>query len=100
MSTRRVELVQGGSGSWRASRCLEALVLREVGGAQQLEQAEEAVDVVVQRYRGEQQHVPPQGRDRRHGAPGRVAGMARRTAQAVGLVDDQQVDPGQDGLLA
>ena len=57
------------------------------------------MDVVVQRYRGEQQHVPAQGRDRRDGTPRRVAGMARGTAQAVGLVDDQQVDPGHDGLL-
>ena len=94
MSTRRVELVQGGRGSGRARRVSRVSVLREIGGAQQLEQAEEAVHVVVEGDRGEEQEVAAQGGDGRHRAPGRAARVAGRAAQAVGLVHHEEVDAG------
>ena len=95
MSTRRVELVHGGSGSGRASRASKLSVFGEVGGPQELQQPEEAVHVVVERGRREQQHVASERGDRRDRAPGRVAGMARRPPQPVRLVDHQQVDAGR-----
>ena len=88
MSMRRVELVQAGSGSWRASRCSKLSALGEVGGAQQLQQAEEPVDVVVERNRGEQQQVPARApraapRRARRGLPGWPAGRRRRWASST-----------------
>ncbi len=71
---------------------LEALGFGEVGGPQQLQQPEEAVHVVVERDRREQQQVASERRDRGDRPPGRVAGMARRPPQPVRLVDHQQVD--------
>ena len=73
---------------------LERLVLGEVGGPQQLEQAEEAVHVVVERDRGEEEQVPAEGGDRRDRAPGRAARVAGRAAQPVGLVHHEEVDAG------
>ena len=76
---------------------LEGLALREIGRAQQLEQAEEAVNVVVEGDRGEQQEVAAQGGDLRHRAPRRAARVAGRAAQAVGLVHHEEVDAGLGG---
>ena len=94
----------GGAGAGRqrlaaGQALLEALALREFLGAQQLEQAEEAVRVVLQRGGGEQQHVVAAGGDRRHRPVGLVAGVAGRPPQVVGLVDHQQVDAGRHRLL-
>ncbi len=73
---------------------LERLVLGEVGGPQKLEQAEEAVNVVVERDRGEEEQVSPERGDRRDRTPGRSAGVPGRAPQAVGLVHDEEVDAG------
>ena len=99
MSTRRVELVHGGNGRPEREALFERLVLREVERPQQLEEAEEPVHVVVERDRGEEQHVPAARGDRLDRAPGRVARVTGRPAQAVGFVDDQQVDAGVDAEL-
>ncbi len=99
MSARRVELVQGGSGSGRARR-VSKLSLGEVGRAQELEQAKIAVHVVVERDRGEQQQVPSEPRDRRDRPPRRMARVPEGVAQAMGLVDHQQIDARVHGSRA
>ncbi len=67
---------------------LEGLVLGEVAGAEQLEQAEEPVHVVVEGDRGEKQEVPPGGGDRappraRPGLPGWPGGRRSRWASST-----------------
>ena len=99
MSARRVELVHGGSGVPCGEARLDAHVLRKVLRPQQLQQPEEPVRVVFERRRAQQQHVAAERRDRRNRAPGRIAGMARRTPQTLRLVDDQQIDAGAHRLL-
>ena len=99
MSTRRVELVHGGSGVPRGEARLEADVLGKLLRPQQLQQPEEAVRVVFERRRAEQQHVAAEGGDRRDRAPRRFAGMSGRAPQALRFVHDQQVDAGLDRLL-
>ena len=83
MSARRVELVQGGSGSRAGEALVERLLLGELLGAQELEQAEEAVGVVLERRGGEQQDVPARGRDGRDG-PVRLVARVPRGAAAGG----------------
>ena len=82
MSSRRVELVHGGSGS-RAARGAPRSP-RPPGsssGPQELEQPEEAVRVVLERRRRQQQHVPA---ERRRWAPtARQAGVAGLAAAAA-----------------
>ena len=99
MSLRRVELAHGGRGTRRASRSSNPSSLGELVGAEDLEQAEEAVRVVLERRGREEQRVPVQARDGRDRAVGGVAGMARGPAQMMRLVHDQQVDSGCDRLL-
>ena len=59
---------------------------------QELEQPEEPVGVVFERGRAQEQHVTTQARDRRDRAPAGVARVARRTAESLRFVHDQQVD--------
>ena len=83
MSTRRVELVHGGSGMPRRKPRLDVDVLRELVRPQQLQQPEEAVRVVLERRRAEQQHVAAERGDRRDGALCRLAGMSAAGAAAA-----------------
>ena len=73
---------------------LEAHVLGELLGPQQLQQPEEAVRVVFERRRAQQQHMAAERGDRRHGAPRRLAGMARRPPQPLRFVHHQEIDAG------
>src|SRR3954462_6672717 len=115
MSTRRVELVQGGGGSpaggpprggagaggeRRAAGqpLVERLLLGEFLRPQELEQAEEAVGVVLQRRGGEQENVAAQGRYGRYPPGLLVARMRLGSPQVLLLVDHQQVDPRRDRL--
>ena len=91
-ASRRARAGRQGLGPREAG--LEGLVLGEIGGAQQLEQAEEAVHVVVERDRGEEQDVPAERGDLCHRAPRRAARVAGRAAQPVGLVHHEEVDAG------
>ena len=103
ISTRRVELVHGGSGTPDASRASTSIPSGKLLRPQQLQQPEEPVRIVFERRRAEQQHVPPERGDWRHRAILRLARMPGRTAQPLRLVDDEQVDarrhrlPGQLG---
>ena len=73
---------------------LDGLVLGEVGGTEQLEETEEAVDVVVEGDGGQQEHVPAEGGDRGDRAPSRASRVPGGTSQPVGLVDHEEVDAG------
>ena len=92
MSARRVALVQGGRGSLPGESRLERLVLGEVRGPEELEEPEEAVHVVVERDRGEEEQVPAERGDRRRRAPGGASRVPGRAAQPVGLVHHEEVD--------
>jgi hypothetical protein len=86
-----------GAGAGRQRRAsaqtrLEADVLGELVGPQQLQQPKEAVGVVFERRRAEQQHVPAERGDRGHGAPRGFAGMSGRAPQALRFVHHQQID--------
>ena len=92
ISARRVELVHGGSGVPLRQACFEGCLLRKFLRPQQLQQPEEAVRIVFERRRAEEQHVAAEAGDRRDGAPAWFAGMSRRTTQALRFVNDEQVD--------
>ena len=72
--------------------------LREFVRPQQLQQPEEAVRVVLERRRAEQQHVAAERGNRRDGAIVRLAGMPAAAPQPLRLVDDEQVDAGRHRL--
>ena len=93
MSTRRVELVQGGSGVARGETGFESSLLGKLLRSQELKQAEEPVRVVFERGRAQEQHVPVRGGDRRHRSPGWLAGMSWWPSQPLCLVHDEQIDP-------
>ncbi len=78
----------------------EILLLAELFGPQELEQAKEAVGVLLEWGRREQQQVAAEIRDGTDRPVGRVAGVTRRAAQVMRLVDDQQVDACLDRLPA
>ena len=84
MSARRVELVHGGSGVPALEPRLEARVLGKLLGAQQLQQPEEPVRVVLERRRAEQQHVPAERARsaRRRATPARRDGPAAAAGAA------------------
>ena len=92
--------MHGGSGTPDCEACLDIQSLRELVRPQQLQQPEEAVRIVFERRRAEQQQVPAERGDRRDGTIGRLAGMPGRPPQPLRLVDDEQVDAGADGLCA
>ena len=96
--TRRVELVHGGSGTPRREPRLDVRALGKLVRPQQLQQPEEAVRIVFERRRAEQQDVPAERRDRRDGAIRRLARMSGRPPQPLRLVDDQQIDARGDRL--
>ena len=94
----------GGAGAGRqrlapGQPLVEGLRLGELLRAQELEQAEETVGVVLQGGGGEQQDVPAESGDGRHGPVGLGAGMTLGPPQVVSLVDHQQVDPRRHRLL-
>ena len=89
----------GGKGCALREAGFEAGVLRKLPRTQQLQQPEEPMRIVFERRGAQQQHVAAQGRNGRDGAPGRLAGMARRTPKSLRLVHHQQVDAGLHGLL-
>jgi hypothetical protein len=89
----------GGQGLAPGEALFEAFLFGKLLGAEELEEAEEAVGVVLQRRGGEQQDVPAQGCDGGHGPVLLVAGVPLGTLQVVGLVHDQEVDPRLHGLL-
>ena len=78
---------------------LEALGLGEFLGTEELEQPEETVRVILQGCRGQEEDVAAPTRDRRDRPVGLVAGVSPRPSQVVGLVHDQEIDPGLDRLL-
>ena len=98
MSTRRVELVHGGSGTPTPSRASTSSVLGKFLRPQQLQQPEESMRIVFERRRAEQQDVPAERGDRRNRAIPRLAGMPGRTPQPLRFVDDEQVDAGRHRL--
>ena len=87
----------GGTGAWwqrRAAReaRLEAHVLGKLLGTKQLQQPEESVRVVFEWSGAQEQDVTAQGRDRRDRSPAGVAWVARRAAQSLCFVHDEQID--------
>src|SRR5690349_12176822 len=83
MSTRRVELVQGGNGSRRARRSSKVSSSGNSSG----------------RRGREEEDVPAQTGDGGHRAVLLVAGMSLGPLQVMGLVHDQKVDSRLHGLL-
>ena len=74
----------------------EEFLFGRVGvGPEQLEQAEEAVRVRLERCRGEQQDVARDAGERRDGAVRVAPGVALRALEAVRLVHDEKVEPGR-----
>ena len=100
MSTRRVELVHGGSGRAARRAGPRSRLLGKLLRPQQLQQPEESVRVVFERRRAQEQHVAAEGGDRRDRPPRRLAGMSRRPSQPLRLVHDEQIDAGRHGLRA
>ena len=99
MSARRVELVHGAQ---RRSLCQPRLEVHALGivlWTQQLQQPEEAVRIAFERRRAEQQDVAAQRRNRSDGSPRRLTRVARRPAQPLRLVYDQQIDARAHRLL-
>ena len=77
-----------------ALECGEEFLLGRVGvGPEQLEQAEEAVRVRLERRRREQQHVARDAGERRDGAVRVAPGVAPRALEAVRLVHDEKLEP-------
>ena len=67
-------------------------------GPEQLQQPEEAMRIVFERRRAQQEDVPPERGNRGDRAVVRLAGMSRPAPQPLRLVDDEQVDAGLDRL--
>src|SRR5258708_35403786 len=61
----------------RESR-LEVLLVRELLRTQELQQSEEPVHVVLERRRGQEEHVAAEARDGGCRAAGTIAGVSRR----------------------
>ena len=99
MSARRVELVHGGRGVAEREARLEAHVLGKLLRTEQLEQAEEPVGVVLERRRAQEQDVTAEARDRRDRPPAGLAGVARRAAESLCFVHDEQIDSRCHGLV-
>jgi RNA polymerase sigma-70 factor (ECF subfamily) len=84
---RRKRLAAGEAG-------LEVDPFRKLVGSQELQQAEEAVGVVLERGRAQQHCVARGGGERGGDAVLRIAWMAGRPPQVVGLVNDDDVEAG------
>ena len=74
----------------------EEFLFGRVGvGPEQLEQAEKAVRVRLERCRGEQQHVARDSGERRDRAVRVAPGVALRALETVRFVHDEKLEPGR-----
>ena len=71
---------------------LETHVLRKVLRTEQLQQPEESVGIVLERRGAQEQDVAAEGRDRRDRTPAGLARVARRAAESLCFVHDEQID--------
>ena len=94
-----VELVQGGSGVPLARRASKLTSSGNSSRTKQLQQPEEAVRVVFERRRAQEQDVAARARRSARSPASRLAGMTRRAAQSLCLVHDEQIDAARDRLL-
>jgi hypothetical protein len=64
-----------------------------------LEQAKESVRVVFERGRAQEENVTTEARDRRNRPPAGLARVARRSAESLCFVDDEQINSRGRGLI-